>query len=203
MWVCLRGQRQQAHHALDYVVNIGKVSAHAPLVKNLDGLAAHNGRGKQVQGHVGPAPGAINGKKAQTRAGNAEQMAVGVGHEFIAFLGGRVQTYRVVNIVVHAVGPRRIHAIDRRRRGKKQMPHLVLAAAFKNMPKAQQVGVEVRFRVQEAVAYASLGRKVDHMGESLAGKQGSHGGAVGHVQGFVSKIFRFRHGGKLGQTVFF
>ena len=83
------------------------------------------------------------------------------------------------------------------------MPHLVLAAAFKNMPKAQQVGVEVRFRVLEAVAHASLGRKVDHMGETLARKQGGHGGAVGHVQGLVSKILRFRHGGKLGQTVFF
>ena len=83
------------------------------------------------------------------------------------------------------------------------MPHLVLAAAFKNMPKAQQVGIEVRFRVQKAVAHASLSSKVDHMGETLTRKQGSHGGAVGHVQGLVPKIFRFRHGSKLGQTVFF
>ena len=83
------------------------------------------------------------------------------------------------------------------------MPHLVLAAAFKNMPKAQQVGIEVRFRILEAVAHASLRRKVDHMCESLAGKQGSHGRAIGHVQGFVTKIPRLRHGGKLGQPVFF
>ena len=83
------------------------------------------------------------------------------------------------------------------------MPHLVLAATFKNMAKAQQVGIEVRFRVLEAVAYASLRRKVDHMGKSFAGKQGGHCRAIGHVQQFKAEALRLRHGGKLGQTVFF
>ena len=83
------------------------------------------------------------------------------------------------------------------------MPHLVLAAAFKNMPKAQQVGVEVRFRVLDAVAHACLPRKVDHMGKSFAGEQGGHCRAICHVQKFKAEALRLRHGGKLGQTVFF
>jgi hypothetical protein len=80
---------------------------------------------------------------------------------------------------------------------------LVLAAAFKYMPKAQQVCVKVRFRVLQAVAHASLRRKVDRVGKTLAGKQGGHRRAVGQVQMLKPEPVRFGHGGKLGQTVFF
>ena len=58
------GLGQDARHAFNNVVDISKIAAHAARIENFDGFAAQNGRGKQVQGHIRSAPGAVNRKKA-------------------------------------------------------------------------------------------------------------------------------------------
>ena len=108
------GQGQQAYNAFHYVVNIGEVAAHAAFVKNLDRLAAYNGGGKKVQGHVWSAPRAVYGKKAQPGAGDVVQMTVGMGHKLVTFLGGRIQAYRMVYIVPHRIGLGCVKPVDRR-----------------------------------------------------------------------------------------
>ena len=106
-------QGQQADHAFHDVIDIGEVAAHAALVEDLDGFAPHNGRGKEMQGHVRAAPGAVDREKAQARAGQAVEVAVGMGHEFVALLGGRVQAHRMVHVMVHGIGAGGVEAVDR------------------------------------------------------------------------------------------
>ena len=80
-----------ANDAFDNVINVGEVSAVVAVVEDLYGLAFEDVFGELEQGHVGPAPGSIHGEEAQAGGGQAEQVAVAVGHEFVGAFGGGVE----------------------------------------------------------------------------------------------------------------
>lgn len=77
--------------AFHNVIHVGEVSAVVAVVEDLYGLAFNDVLGELEQGHVGPAPGAIHGEEAQAGGGQAEQVAVAVGHEFVGAFGGGVE----------------------------------------------------------------------------------------------------------------
>lgn len=77
--------------AFHNVIHVGEVSAVVAVVEDLYGLAFEYVFGELEQGHVGPAPGAVHGEEAQTGGGQAEQVAVAVGHEFVGAFGGGVE----------------------------------------------------------------------------------------------------------------
>jgi len=108
-------------------------------------------------------------------------MAVGVGHELVALLGGRVQAHGMVHVVVFREGLAGVEPVDRRGGREDEVLHAVVAAAFQQVGKAHQVGIHIGHGIDEAVAHAGLGRHVDDMGELFGREQGAHGFAFGHV----------------------
>ena len=137
--------------------------------------------GEELQGHVRAAPGAVDREEAQARAGQAVQMAVGMGHELVALLGGRVQAHGVVHVVVLREGLAGVEPVDRRGGREDEVLHAVVAAAFQQVGEAHQVGIHIGHGIDEAVAHAGLGRHVDGVGELFGREQGAHGLAFSHV----------------------
>jgi len=56
---------QGTDHAFDDVVDIGEIPFVIAIVEDVDGFTGENVAGKHKQGHVRPAPGAIDREKAQ------------------------------------------------------------------------------------------------------------------------------------------
>ena len=85
-----RGFLHHAEYALDDVVYVGEVPPAVAVVVYLDGLALEELVGETEVGHVRAAGGAIDSEKAQACGRDVVQLAVAVGEELVAFLGGRV-----------------------------------------------------------------------------------------------------------------
>ena len=83
------------------------------------------------------------------------------------------------------------------------MADLVVAAAFKHMTKACQVGAEIGFGIDEAVAHPGLRGQIHNMAETFAREKGGHARPVGQVQRFETKARGLGQGGQLRQAVFF
>lgn len=110
----LRGVLHDAHHSLHDVVNIGEVALAVAIVEYLDGLAFHQLVGEAEVSHVGTAGGAIDGKEAEAGRGDVVEFRVGMGHQLVALLGGGVEAYGVVHLVVCRIGHLLVAAIDGR-----------------------------------------------------------------------------------------
>ena len=70
-------------------------------------------------------------------------MAVGVGHQFIGFFGGGIQGNRMIHIVMDRKRHVGIGAIYRTGRGKHQVLHAMVPAAFQNIDKAHDIGIHI------------------------------------------------------------
>ena len=92
----LGGMVDHADYRFGDIVDVGKVAFHVAVVVEVDGVSVEDGAGEGEQGHVGPAPGAVDGKEAEAGRRDAEQVRVAVRHQFVGALGGGVQADRVV-----------------------------------------------------------------------------------------------------------
>ena len=162
---------ERMHAALGDVVDIGEVADHVAVVGHLDGLALRDGAGKEHRAHVGPPPRAVNRKVAQSRHRDAVKLRVGMRHQFVALLARRIQTNRVVDLVVFAVRDLAVQAINRTGRRIEQMLHLVVAACLENIEEADHVALHVGIRVRDGVAHAGLCREVHHLVKLFCGKE--------------------------------
>ena len=82
------------------VIDVGEVAGVMTMVVNVNWLTSKDPAREQEQRHVWATPGAVYRKKSQPCDWNAEQMSVGVGHQFIGFFRGRIHAQRVVDTVV-------------------------------------------------------------------------------------------------------
>ncbi len=128
--VAVGGLPDQADHPFDDIVDIGKITLHAPVVKNVDDLIACDRPGKFVGRHIGPSPGSIHGEKTESRHGNPKQMVIRVGHQFIGFLGRGVEGNRVIHAIFHCEWELRIASVHGTRRRIKEMRRANSPAAF-------------------------------------------------------------------------
>jgi hypothetical protein len=113
---------------------------HVAVVKHFYGFIFQNGFGKEEEGHVGAslplkfAPHftgqarAINGKEPEAGGGEAKQVAVGVGHQLVAFFGGSIQANGMVHIVAGTEGHFGVVAIYAAGAGIRQVFYVVVAA---------------------------------------------------------------------------
>ena len=159
------------HHAADAlhdIIDVGEITFAVAVVEDLDRLAGAQLIGEAKVGHIRAARRAVDGEKAQARAGDVVELGVGVGHEFIALFGGGVEADGVVHLVVRGVRDLFVGAVHAGRAGVDQVPHagraavIGVAAGFEDVIEAGQVGVYVGVRVGDAVAHAGLGGQVDH-----------------------------------------
>lgn len=109
----LRSVLHDAHHSLHDVVNIGEVALAVSIVEYLDGLAFHQLVGEAEVSHVGTAGGAIDGEETQTCRWDVVELRVGMGHKLVALLGGGVEAYGIVYLVVCRIRHFLVATIDR------------------------------------------------------------------------------------------
>ena len=157
------------------------------VVEHINRLARQNLLGEDKQRHIRPAPGTIHGKEPQAGGGQVVQVAVGMGHQLIGLLGGRVQAQGVVYVVMHGERHGFVSAVYRAAGGVHQVLHVVMAAAFKDIHKANQVGLYVGVGVLQGIAYAGLGGQVHHPFGFVFPEQGFHGGTVCYVLAYLSE----------------
>ncbi len=62
----------------------------------------------------------------------------------------------MIDILMHAEGQRGVGAVDRARRRIDEMLDAMVAAAFENVKRADDVGADVGVRILERVAHAGL-----------------------------------------------
>src|SRR5690554_6299603 len=191
---------QSADDAFHNVVNVSEIPAVVPVVEYVDGLASQDFLGKDKQCHIRAAPGAVHGKKAQTGGGNAEQMAVGVSHQFIGFFTGGVKADRVVDVVVYRKRHGGIGTVHRAAGGVDQMLGAEVAAGFQNVQKAGDVGVHIGLGVDQRVTHTGLGSQVDDPVGPVFFKGRIKGGFIFQVQ---AQIGEARVVGDSGQAGFF
>lgn len=153
---------QYPDDAFNDVVDVSKVAQHVAVVKDLDGFALHDGSGKKHGRHVWAAPGAIDGKEAQPGGGQTKQVAIGVRHEFVGFLGSCVQADRVVHTMVLAKRRGGVATVNTGAAGIHQVFNPVVSARFQHIHEPQQVGVDVGMRVRQRMSHAWLSCEVDN-----------------------------------------
>ena len=109
----LRGVMHDANHTFYNVINVSKIALAVAIVENLDGIAFHQLVGEAEVCHVGTTCGAIDGKEAEAGRGDVVELAISMGHQFVALLRGGVEAYGVVYLVVCRIGHFLVATIDR------------------------------------------------------------------------------------------
>ena len=176
------GLVEAADHPFDDVIDVGEIPLHVALVEHLDRLAGQDRASEQHRRHVRPTPGAIHGEEAQARGRQAVEMAVGVSHQLVGLLGGRIQAHRMVHRVLLREGHLAVTAVHRAAGGIHQVGNTLMAAGLQHGPESHQVALDVNSRILDRVAHARLGREVDHPVGLLLGHQGRQAPAIGHIQ---------------------
>ena len=109
----LRGVLHDAHHSLHNVIDIGKVALAVAIIEYLDGFAFNKLISETEVSHVGTTGGAIDGEEAEAGRGDVVEFRVGMGHQLVALLGGGVEAYGVVHLIVCRIRHLLVAAIDR------------------------------------------------------------------------------------------
>ena len=86
-----RGPIQHAEDTFENIVDIGEVPPVLAVVEHGNFFTRNDGFGELKQRHVWPAPGTINGKEAQPCGRQVVKMAVGMSHQFVAFLASGIE----------------------------------------------------------------------------------------------------------------
>ena len=128
-----------ARHGLHHVLDVGEVAHAVAHVEDLDGLAAHELLGEPEVGHVGPAHGAVDSEEPQARRRDRVELGVGVGHELVRLLGGRVEGHRRVHAVLLGEGHLLVAAVDGARGRVHEVPDRMPAARLQHVEEAHEV----------------------------------------------------------------
>ena len=70
-------------------------------------------------------------------------MVVGLGHQFVGLIGGRIEAHRVVERVLLSKRHLAVAAVDRAVRGIHEVVHTLVPAALEHVAKAIEVGLDL------------------------------------------------------------
>ena len=160
-FLLLGGVLHNTEDAFDYVIDVGEVAAAVAVVEYLDGPAFAELVGEAEVGHIGAAGGTVDGEEAEAGAGDVVELAVGVGQELVALLGGGVEADGVVDLVVGGEGNLGVAAVDAAGAGVDQVLDGMAAAGFEDVVEADEVALDVGVGVGDGVADAGLRGEVD------------------------------------------
>ena len=105
-------------------------------------------------------------------------MAVGVGHQLIGLLGGRIEAHRMVHRMVLRKRQLAVAAIHRAAGGVNQMANPLVAATLQDCSKANQIALQIGRRVLDRVTHPRLGGEMHHPVGAQLGKQSGDGFCV-------------------------
>ena len=109
-------------------------------------------------------------------------------HKLVGFFASGVQAQWVVYILVYRKRHGGVGTIDAGAAGIHKVFDPMVAAAFQNVCKADDVTVDVGHRVVDGVAHPGLGGEVDHALRLVRGEGCFYGAAVSQVDAQVCVI---------------
>jgi hypothetical protein len=109
-------------------------------------------------------------------------MAVAVRHQLVRLLRRRIETDRVIDVVVDRERHLRVRPIDGARRGKNKVLDAGLPASLQDVAESDEVGIDVGSRVLQRVADARLRTHVDDRLRSLHAEEARHSRAVCQIE---------------------
>ena len=169
------------HHALHDVINVCEISQAVAVVEYFDLLSSDKPVREAEVGHVRTAAGAVDGEEPEARGRYVVELAVGVRQKLVALLGGGVEADGVVHLVIGGVRHFLIGAVDAGRGGVDQMLHtgassvVAVTARLQDVVESDQVALDVRVGIGDAVPDPSLSGKVDHDGRTEVPEYAVHG----------------------------
>lgn len=143
------------------IIDIREIAVHVSVIVNLDRFSLADLVGEFEISHIRASERTVDREEAQARRRDAIEMTVRIRHELIRLLRRCVETDGMVDIVCRREGRLLLVAVNRRARCKEKMLYLVMAAGFKNIEEADDVGIDIRARMVNAVPHTSLCRQVD------------------------------------------
>ncbi len=151
-----------SYNALNNVVHVREVPAAVAVVVNLDGLALEQLVGEPEVRHIRAAGRTIDREETEAGAGDVVELAVAVGHQLVALLGGGIEGDGIVHPVVRAEGNLLVAAIDAGGTGIDQMLDGIVSARLQDVVEPNDVALDVHIRILDAVAHTRLGGQVHH-----------------------------------------
>ena len=127
-----------------------------------------------------------------------------MGHQLVAFLGRRIQADRIVHPVISAVWDLTVAPVHAGGTCIYQMPDagpasvIGMAAGFKDIEEADQIALNIGFRVKDTVPHPCLSRKVHHNVGTVFLKNTVHCRPVGDIPPYEYKV---RENGQPAQTL--
>ena len=134
-------------HSINRKDGNGNTLLHLAVIEHLDGLASKNRPGEEHRSHVRTAPRSVHSKKAQSCSRQPIQMAIGMSHQFVGLLGGRIETHRVIHRLLLMKRQVAIATIYRATRGIHQVLHSMITTSLKDVTEAHQIGLNVGRRI--------------------------------------------------------
>ena len=172
---CVRRNRQAVftrllfggflHHAEDAlhdVIDVGEVAAAVAVVINLDSFATQQLVSEAKISHIWTTGRAIDGEEAKARGGDVVELAVAMGHELVALLGGGIKAHGIVHTVIRRERHLLVAAIDAGAAGIDQMLNGIVTAGFEDVVEANDVALDIDIWILDAISHTGLGGKVDH-----------------------------------------
>ena len=135
----LRGSLHDPADSFHDIIYVGEVPAHFAVVENLDFFPRSQLIGGGEVEHIRAAGGAVDREEAQARGGNVVELAIGVGQELVALLGGGVKGHGMIHFVLRGEGHLLVAPVDRGAGGVDQMLHGIVAAGLQDVVEAHDV----------------------------------------------------------------
>jgi len=148
------------------------------VVKYLDGLTLQHGFGEEPHGHIRSSPGAVNREKPQAYGGQAKEVGVAMGHQFIGFFRGCIKADGGICPLALGKGQFREPPVYAGAGGVDQTLHLETFGHLQDIEKSFQVGLLIGERVDQGITYSGLGRKMTDFCGAMPFKQGFQGRQV-------------------------
>src|SRR5262249_1427633 len=125
-------------------------------------------------------------------------MAVGMRHQFIRFLCRRIETDRMIDIVMDRERQMGVAAVDRTRGSKNQMTGLAMAAALEDVEKTGEISIEISVRILQRVTNAGLRREVHDRAEFALAKNAFDVAPRGEIDLMEAEFVVFAQNGEPG-----
>lgn len=159
-----------ADDAFDDIFHIGEVACVIAVVKDRYGLTGQDFFGEKEQRHVWSAPRTVDREEAQASGGQAEQVAVAMGHQLVGALGGSVKLQRVHRGLVLTEWHIGVRAVNAAGAGVCEVRRLLVTAGLQDIGESVNIAAGISTRVFKRVTHSGLGSQVDDAVELVLGE---------------------------------
>ena len=101
-----------ANYSLDNVINVCEVALAVAVIEYLDGLALTELVREAEICHIWTTGRTIDSEETEACRWDVVELAVGMCHEFVALLGGCIERYRIIDLVIGGVWYLLVRTID-------------------------------------------------------------------------------------------